>query len=390
MILAVSSAQASVIAYYPMDLEASAVTPDFSGLSNNASLVAGATGATATISATTPMFGAGSLLTTPKTSTSTSGASARSQVADGDTDFDRTYDAFSLSLWMKPTTNGADQTGWTENLTAGTAGASARLIAGKSAGNGQRGWQLSKAPNGGNNQLSFSYFSDATGNAGTSEFATHTFATPQSDAEFMHVAVVFDDSDGATSFFGMYINGILSSLIPVTSPSAGSTVIGGARQAQLNGVNGNAFQIANRGDSTGGTSAGYVGFIDDFLLLDNAATDVEVALVHGLGRLAGVSAGAGVTVPGVDGEILTVRDAYLTGIDGTSALAGGQAWYRQASVGTGPIGTIGGTVGGGDAFIVLGSDGSGVTLVPEPSTILLMILAIAGFAGVRLRKRSQS
>jgi hypothetical protein len=385
--LADNTALASIIAYYPMDSEASSVTPDFSGLGNNASLVAGATGATATISGVTPMFGAGSLLTTPKTSTSTSGLSSRAQVADGDADFDRTYDAFSLSLWVKPTTSGAGQTGWTENLTAGTAGASARLIAGKSAGNGQRGWQLSKTPNGGNNQLGFTYFSDATGNAGTSEFVTHTFTTPQSDAEFLHVAVVFDDSDGATSFFGMYINGILSSLIPVTSPSAGSTVIGGTRQAQLNGVNGNAFQIANRGDSTGGSSAGYIGFIDDFLLLDNAATDVEVALVHGLGRLAGVSAGAGVTIPGVDGELLGVRDAYLTGLDGTSALAGGQTWYRQASVGTGPIGTIGGTVGGGDAFIVLGGDGSGVTLVPEPSTVSMLILALSGIIGVKLRLR---
>jgi hypothetical protein len=336
------------------------------------------------------MFGAGSLLTTPKTTqTNTSTTSARAEVLPAtNANFNRTYDEFSLSLWIKPTTNQAGATGWTENFSSGS-GSAARLIAGKSAGNGVRGWQLSKSPNAGNNGLSFSYFADATGTAGTSENITHTFTTPQSDAQYLHVAVVYDDSDGATTSFGMYINGILSTLIPVSSPNAGTSVFGGARQTQLNGVNTNAFQIGCRGDSTGGTSAGYIGLIDDFLLLDNAATNVEVALVHGLGRLAGVSAGAGVTIPGVDGEILAVRNAYLTGIDGTSALAGGQTWYRQASVGTGPIGTIGGTVGGGDAFIVLGSDGSGVTLVPEPSTISAIIFGVAGFAGVRIRQRSR-
>jgi hypothetical protein len=381
MLASTESVMATVIAYYPFDSATTNVTPDSSGLGNNADLVNGATGATATISATTPMFGTGSLLTTPKTSTSTSGNSAVARVLDGDTDFDRTYDAFSLSLWIKPTTNGVGQTGWTENLTAGTAGASARLIAGKSAGNGQRGWQLSKNPNAGNNQLSFAGF-ESTGtsspsSSGPSWSVTHTFTTPQSDTGFMHVAVVFDDSDGPTSFLGLYINGILSSSIPVTSPNAGTTVIGGAPIAQINGVNNNAFQIANRGDSTGGTSAGYIGFIDDFLLMDNAATNIEVALVHGLGRLAGVHAGAGVTIPGVDGELLAVRDAYLTGVDGSSANAGGQTWYRQSSVGAGPVGTIGGSVAGADAFIVLGSDGSGVALIPEPESLVLTILGVS-------------
>jgi hypothetical protein len=67
---------AAVIAYYPFDASTAGppvTTPDFSGLGNTATLSNGATGATATISATAPMFGAGSLLTTPKTSTSTSG-----------------------------------------------------------------------------------------------------------------------------------------------------------------------------------------------------------------------------------------------------------------------------------------------------------------------------
>jgi hypothetical protein len=351
---------AAVIAYYPFDTETAGVTPDFSGLANDATLVNGASGATATISSTSPILGAGTLFTTPKSTTSTSGTSALARVADGDADFDRTYDEFTVSLWIKPTSQSGSTTGWTELPAASTTGSGARLISGKSAGNGQRGWQLSKTPNAGNNQLSFSYFSDATGSAGTSENITHTFTTPQSDAEYMHVAVVYDDSDGPNTSFGMYINGILSTLIPAASPNAGTAVFGGARQTQLNGINGNAFQIANRGDSTGGTSAGFIGSIDDYLLLDNAATNVEIALVHGLGRLASVSAGAGVITPGVDGEILAVRNAYLTGVDGTSAAAGGRTWVRQPSVGAGPIGTIGGTVAGNDAFIVLGSDGSGV------------------------------
>jgi hypothetical protein len=353
-------ATGGVIAYYPFNSETASVTPDLSGLANDATLVNGASGATATISTTSPMLGIGNLFTIPKSTTSTSGASALARVADGDPDFDRTYDEFSLSLWIKPTSQSGSTTGWTELPAAGTTGSGARLITGKSAGNGQRGWQLSKNPNGGNNQLSFSYYSDDTGAAGTSENIVHTFTTPQSDAEFMHVSIVYDDSDGPTTFFGMYINGILSTSIPVSSPNAGTSVFGGTRQAKLNGINGNAFQIANRGDSTGGTSAGFIGSIDDYLLLDNAATSVEVALVHGLGRLAGVAFGAqNASMTGT--QILDVLNAYNTQ---ASATAGGRMWQYQSSVGTGPIGTIGGSVVASDAFIVLGSDGSGVRVVP--------------------------
>jgi hypothetical protein len=172
----------------------------------------------------------------------------------------------------------------------------------------------------------------------------------------MHVAVVYDDSDGPTTFFGMYINGILSTLIPVSSPNAGTSVFGGVRQAQLNGINDNAFQIANRGDSTGGTSAGFIGSIDDYLLLDDAATSTEIALVHGLGRLAGVSVGA-LNTSMTNTQILDVLGAYNTQ---GSAAAGGTMWTYEAFVGAGPIGTMGGSLAGGDAFIVLGSDGSGV------------------------------
>jgi hypothetical protein len=174
----------------------------------------------------------------------------------------------------------------------------------------------------------------------------------------MHVALVYDDSDGPSTSYGLYINGILSTLIPVTSPNAGTSVASGTRQTQLNGVNGNAFQIANRGDSTGGTSAGFIGSIDDYLLLDNAATNVDVALIHGLGRLAGVSFGAQNQAM-TSTQILDVLNAYNTQ---GSAAAGGKTWQYNASVGAGPIGTIGGTVAGNDAFIVLGSDGSGVKI----------------------------
>lgn len=349
-----------VIAYYPFDSETAGVTPDLSGLANDATLVNGASGAMATISSTSPMLGAGNLFTTPKSTTSTSGSSALARVADGDPDFDRTFDEFSLSLWIKPTSQSESTTGWTEFPGTGASGSGARLITGKSAGNTRRGWQLSKTPNGGNNQLSFTYFSDATGDPGTSENLVYTFATPQSDAEYMHVAVVYDDSDGPTTFFGMYINGILSTMIDVSSPNAGTSVFGGTRQAQLNAVNDNAFQIANRGDSTGGTSAGFIGSIDDYLLLDNAATSVEIAMIHGLGRLAGVTFGAQ-NASMTSTQILDVLNAYNTQ---GSAFAGPTTWMYEASVGAGPIGTIGGSLAGGDAFIVLGSDGSGVKSVP--------------------------
>jgi hypothetical protein len=89
-------------------------------------------------------------------------------------------------------------------------------------------------------------------------------------------------------------------------------------------------------------------------------------------------------------EITDVLAAYTTQ---TSAEAGtgaadGTIWYYSPNVGGGnTVGTIGGTVAGGNAFIVLGTDGSGVTVVPEPSTLFLSGLGFVALAAMRKRRR---
>src|SRR5262249_49747901 len=126
---------------------------------------------------------------------------------------------------------------------------------------------------------------------------------------------------------------------------------------------------------------GFIGNIDDYALKDDMISAQQVALIHGLGRLAGVTYGAGATL---GADIDGVLSAYNTQ---GSATAGGSTWYYAPDVGGGTtIGTIGGTVAGGNAYVVLGSDGSGITLVPEPSSYALMIFAAGTIATVRSRR----
>ncbi|MBN1910393.1 MAG: PEP-CTERM sorting domain-containing protein [Pirellulales bacterium] len=97
--------------------------------------------------------------------------------------------------------------------------------------------------------------------------------------------------------------------------------------------------------------------------------------------LAGVTYGSGTSL---GGELADVLDAYQ--MEG-SAMAGNVTWHYSDDVGGGTtIGMIGGSVAGGDAYIVLGTDGSGVTLVPEPSTFLLLLFAVPLVLGARRRR----
>jgi hypothetical protein len=99
--------------------------------------------------------------------------------------------------------------------------------------------------------------------------------------------------------------------------------------------------------------------------------------------LAGVSYGSGTAV---GQELAAVLDAYDTQ---GSAMAGGCLWEYMADVGGGnTIGAIGGSVAGGDAFIVLGADGSGVAIVPEPGALSLLCAGlVALLAGVSRRRK---
>lgn len=365
-------AVADLLLYYPFDSSAddgmgSVTTPDLSGNGNNAAVVQG-TGAGNTVSVASPptMFGAGALQLTNTTSGG-SGSAGRAQLPANNADVDRTYTNFSVSTWLQPDS-------WADFPVSGS-GTAERLIAGKHAGNPNRGWVLSKltAAANGSNQLQFAYW-DGPNTSGTDNVQTWrlAFDTTPSASEFMHVAVAFRANDGMSDpgFVGIYVNGILQN---ATLVNGSPTVL-----TQLNGDNGLTFQVGSRGDGPNGTSGGWRGSIDDFALWDETLTDQGFALIHGLGRLVDVS---------LSPEIEDVMDAYDTL---GSAAAGGFTWDYTSSVGDpgDPIGTIGGSGTPVDPyFIVLGSDGSGVSAIPEPTSYVLVLLSLSGLALCRRASR---
>lgn len=354
-------AHAALLAYYPLDNAPASITPDLApgGTAYDATLTAGTAGAPSIVSG--GMFG--NALSVP-------GSANRAEVADGASDFDVLYDQFSLSVWIQPT----------EVDTAAN-----RYITGKSGGGGQRGWFLRTNSGATINQLQFSY-PRLAGSSSTQNLVT-TLATPLSTTEFTHVAVQYDDADGldtvlegpdSNTFVRIYVNGILQASTTTTTIAA-----------TMNGSNNAPFQIGNRGDNLDtATDKSFSGLIDDLALSNDPSTPEIIALVHGLGRLAGVSVAESTQIADVLAAYAS-PDPSDTAIAGTGAAAGTIWGYDLVATAGTPIGTIGGTVAGGDAFIVLGADGSGVSVVPipEPNTFAIIALGLVGIAGWMRRRR---
>ncbi|NLE38312.1 MAG: LamG domain-containing protein [Pirellulaceae bacterium] len=354
LLLAAEPATAeTVFAYYAFDTETSGATPD--GVGDNDLTLGSSTGDSATIDSAS-MFGAGALKSTQ--------VAGYAQLADGDPEFDTTYTKLSVSLW-------ANQAGgWT-----GTFGN--RYLTGKYSTGDNRGWALS-VKGGSVNQIVFDGF-ESNLQTDPNLTATTTMSSALAEDEFHHIVATFDASGTSREAqFKIYVDGIRQENLAFTSKL--STVPNTIDA--INGDNSNPFQVINRGNTAAHSTSGggFIGSIDDYLIATgDVLTDQQVALIHGLGRLAGVSYESGAT-PGV--ELAGVLGAYNAQ---GSAMAGGAWWTYGANVGSGPIGTIGGTVAGGDAYIVLGADGSGVTFVPEPGTFALLLAGLAGLLAWRRR-----
>lgn len=153
-----------------------------------------------------------------------------------------------------------------------------------------------------------------------------------------------------------------------------------AATGNLNYGTGTAFQSfaigAQRSDT--GVFSTVFGLIDDVGVWGRALSAREIAAVSGLGNFS--------SVPLNSGQIDSVLALNAVG---QSAVAGGQTWAYATGL-TGTTGFQGGSVAGNDAFIVLdGVNGTGVVIVPEPSTVALLAVALTCLAATsRSRNRS--
>jgi hypothetical protein len=307
-------AQGASLGYYPFDADTN--DHDQVGTANNLVLTGSPLPALTTGSG--GMFGE---------AMSFAAGNGVAQVGDTEAvDFDTNFANFSVEFWMKPDS-------WTDTTAL-------RLITGKSTGSSsQRGWLLQKT-NVAINQLQFVFWQSA---AGSPQFsATTAFTEAPSSTDYMHVAATY--ATGGTGNVNLYINGI--GVTPVTSTATA-----------LNGANSGDFEIGNRGSQA--TVNQYIGLVDDYGIASDTFSAQQIAITHGLGRLAGVSLNAQNQAM-TSTQILDVLNAYNTQ---GSAAAGGKTWSYSANLNQGTtVGTIGGTVAGNNAFIVLGVDGSGVKI----------------------------
>jgi hypothetical protein len=325
-----SSLYGDVLGYYPFDSD----TADHDNFGNANDLSFAGTPEPVLTTGNGGMFGE---------ALSFSGGNGVAQRTDPDSaaaDFDIAFSNFSVGFWMKPDS-------WIDSSTA------IRLVTGKTTGSStNRGWVIQKLP-GAINQLQFAFFPATSGSAIVT--LTTAFDTEPSSSEFMYVAATYQNGGTENPHVAsFYVNGQAVQTLETTAVA-------------VNGANTGDFEIGNRGVQTNSASAtSYLGLIDDYGIAGDFASPQQVALTHGLGRFVGVNLGslnAGMTST----QILDVLNAYNSQ---TSAIAGAQTWNYWSNLNQGTtVGVIGGTIGGGDAFIVLGSDGSGVSIATPPVTV---------------------
>jgi len=131
------------------------------------------------------------------------------------------------------------------------------------------------------------------------------------------------------------------------------------------------------GRSTDGTyDKPFKGHVDDVGIFNTAENLATIAAIHGLSVFSGLNLD--------DPSIATVAGLSTLGDEVAGVGANNHIW-RYVDGLTGDTGTVGGDVSDLSAFIVLGSGGYGVQLVPEPGTMLLLVCA--GACGLLLVRR---
>ncbi|MEM7147678.1 MAG: LamG domain-containing protein [Verrucomicrobiota bacterium] len=176
------------------------------------------------------------------------------------------------------------------------------------------------------------------------------------DGQWHHVMGVWSASNSRTLYLdGIEVGTNTTSVNPVTTRF---------------GIGGNV-----RNDPA--TEDFFNGRIDDAGLWDNSLDGIDVALLHGLGRFSGVNL--------ADSSIDAVRTVFENQIG--SATAGSDEWFYATNLGSTTVGEIGGSIAGGNAFIVLDNLGNGVMIVPEPSRTMLVLIGLVSATCLRRSRR---
>ncbi len=186
-------------------------------------------------------------------------------------------------------------------------------------------------------------FDFGLGDGGRQVFATgisQPFDLPAtvSDGQWHHVLLAY--RRGSPGAYHLFLDGKLAgtaSLFGLSTTSDSPVRIGTG---------------ATRSDAAGATGRDFNGWLDDFALFGTSLDAADAALVHGLGRL------------GLDLSHFGEAAALLTAPEGARAHLGGRKWQRAAGL-PGAAGDWGGTLAGGDAWIVTADAGIGIRIADE-------------------------
>jgi VCBS repeat-containing protein/autotransporter-associated beta strand protein len=235
---------------------------------------------------------------------------------ESDFDFSGVGESMSVQTWMR-TAPGFDDA-W-EALVA------------KGEGNG---WRLHR------NNSSATDLNFSAGGASVNSGGTNA-----NDGQWHHIIAVHD---AATTTNFIYIDGRLAG----TATGAGTL----SDRANFMQIGGNP-DAANRE---------FDGTMDDTAIWSRAVTAQEIAAINGLGRFSGLNV--------QDSGINSVLNVVANG--GGHVLIGSQTWEYATGLGT--QGQIGGSVAGGDAFIVIDNAGNGVRLAANSTDTAWVSVVVTG------------